>query len=771
MEQMKKQESMGAYTNAFMKHKDAKGFAERKLVLYFAVHNLPFEHFDHLIKTLKEALPDSEIVKSLKMGKSSASYHLSYGLSMTERTRLDDEVRNGLFSASLDGGSKGNKKRTEIFIKYWSPSHGKVIESFFHAETLNVENATNVTSMFVSLFKDRNIDLNNLINLHTDSCAVLRGKKSGALKQISKEAPKIVKSDIGGDILHHCHNSVKKAFKEVFPGLITLLKCIKYDIRSSPAKIERYLETCDVVGEVRKMPASFCESRFLDRYLAVTDLLEHIGTFKEFYSRSAATAERLGSSDDTDTDSDGKDLSQSISLNIGNLSKDREKEGGNWKGNPSRRLDILRKSFLDPNVAFIKEVQLNIARESMKLSFDFLRIFQSGEVKIHLLFDSMKELVRTNLHEIVEPAALKNSKGEKLDGKELKDLILETKEERQKRQQSNNKSKLSLSKSSKFQRHAQMFPTEGVLLSKELRDVIDSLLKKYGIPSDQKETVLLEVKSIKLKYHVELSKAFQHYLPLENEFLKRLKFFCPKMFVEKAEAEYNLVKVARQIEVLDVNEEDSLRREIRHIKENKEDTFSGNLAVYMERHVHGFKLQEKEPNLAVDLVWKEILSNEIDFPLMSKLLRAVFSIFHSTATVEGAINTTRNILKERSHSLLDVNLNARKQVKSSVKNSNAKCCFDFKVDSDDHRKNWSNSYGEYVKQGVNNVNNNSDDDSDNQEDGKCTTEVVKLDKKSLENLDEKKNGKEKDNIDGQKGVSELRREVVRLDKKSLEIVD
>ena len=105
------------------------------------------------------------------------------------------------------------------------------------------------------------------------------------------------------------------------------------------------------------------------------------------------------------------------------------------------------------------QIKLLIARDSLKPGYDFLRIFQSGSVKIHLVHDSMKLLLRETLLEIVEPVALKNSKGERLDGKDLKQLELETKEERQRRhleEKEPPKNRLSRKKEPKFQRRAQL---------------------------------------------------------------------------------------------------------------------------------------------------------------------------------------------------------------------------------------------------------------------------------------------------------------------------
>ena len=143
------------------------------------------------------------------------------------------------------------------------------------------------------------------------------------------------------------------------------------------------------------------------------------------------------------------------------------------------------------------------------------------------------------------------------------------------------------------------------------------------------------------------------------------------------DTEEKIVWIARKVPIVDDQEEDDLRREIRRIRHGKEEEFCEKLSEYIDKHVEGYKLcQDKDPNIPIDQVWSPILVNE-QFPLMSKLLTAVLSIFHSTASVEGAINTTRNILGDRAHNLSDVNLSSRKKVKSAVKVSESKCCFNY----------------------------------------------------------------------------------------------
>ena len=91
--------------------------------------------------------------------------------------------------------------------------------------------------MFLETLEKGHLDSNMLLNLNSDSCAILCGHKSGVMKRIKPIAPNFLISDISGDVLHHVHNSLKRSCKVVFKDKMTLVQNICYDIRSSPFKV------------------------------------------------------------------------------------------------------------------------------------------------------------------------------------------------------------------------------------------------------------------------------------------------------------------------------------------------------------------------------------------------------------------------------------------------------------------------------------------------------------------------------------------------------
>ena len=102
---------------------------------------------------------------------------------------------------------------------------------------------------------------------------------------------------------------------------------------------------------------------------------------------------------------------------------------------------------------------------------------------------------------------------------------------------------------------------------------------------------MAQVKKIKRNFLIKLAKAYQHYLPLDNDFLRYLQYVCPKKATENPEREKYLLRIAKELPHFDVySETDNLKKEIRMIRSQKEH-FGEGLVTYLTNYVEGFKLQ------------------------------------------------------------------------------------------------------------------------------------------------------------------------------------
>ena len=678
-----------------------------KLVLFSVCHGVGFVNIDHLVKTCAEAFPDSSIAKDLSMGRTSASYHLKFGLAKTEADKVFSDISSVPFSLSLDTGIKGKKKRTEVIVRYYCDDEGfqRVVEKLLFIIKSSHETSSHLAESLFARFESEQVDLANLVSVNTDSCSVMRGKKSGLIKRLSKEAPSVLKSDVGGDGLHHVHNAEKKAFMNGgFLNVIKLLDNVKYDICTSPGKLEDYLECCKIAGDNPVIPTSWCSSRFLDRYEAIQDRIDHIDTLIEYYSRAktprkkqnapgtSTTKHKLNDADEFMNFTQGESKYQKTEDSVPrpdqeNFMDEDDDENVDLRGNPAGRVEFMKR-ILSAEHIVDTELKLVVGLRCLKAGYDFLRIFQGKEVKIHLLYQTYLDLLKEVLVEVCQPSSLKNSRGEDLSGKELKFLKIETIEERNIRRMEESKTvKDEKEKKGEHVRYGLLMKEKDFLLSKELRQDLDLLCSRYSLGSQKKEELLKQMKNLQYMFLVELSKALQHYLPLDNDFLRWLKYLCPKKFLESEETEAYLVKIALCTPSVIEDDVDDLRREVRILKAFKNDKFNDNLDFYLANVSSGYKkIQRSKEVASIDKVWTPILLSD-EFPILNIVLRSSLSIFHSTASVEGAVNITRNILGDRSHSLTEPNIEAKKIVKSAVKEAPSVCCYDYKV-TQDHHHDW-----------------------------------------------------------------------------------
>ena len=165
----------------------------------------------------------------------------------------------------------------------------------------------------------------------------------------------------------------------------------------------------------------------------------------------------------------------------------------------------------------------------LKDGYDFLRIFQSQDIKIHLLYEAFTSLLRDVLLDICEGKGLKTTtKKLPLPGYDLKVLVLETRVERNTRREKEKFEAPTKSKMAEFKRYCQLLEPDDVLLGNDLRRNMNDFFIRHEVPKKKQDVLLDKAKEIKQKFLLQLAKAYQHYLPLDNDFLRYLQYVCPK---------------------------------------------------------------------------------------------------------------------------------------------------------------------------------------------------------------------------------------------------
>ncbi|KAL6478662.1 hypothetical protein MHYP_G00120950 [Metynnis hypsauchen] len=111
-------------------------------------------------------------------------------------------------------------KILSMLVCYYHDDLRKVmVEHFGSLEILRVD-AASLEKVLCDFFVKKNIPWQNLVSLLMDSCAVMRGSKTGLETRIHQHCPNLL--DVDGDSCHHIHNAAKK-FSEGFDGYLERL--------------------------------------------------------------------------------------------------------------------------------------------------------------------------------------------------------------------------------------------------------------------------------------------------------------------------------------------------------------------------------------------------------------------------------------------------------------------------------------------------------------------------------------------------------------------
>ncbi|CAK6970465.1 uncharacterized protein LOC117537731 isoform X2 [Scomber scombrus] len=139
----------------------------------------------------------------------------------TYSERTFSNMRRFPFSLNLDEStSNNNKKFLSMLVCYYHEYLRKVmVEHLGSLEVVKV-NAASLEKVLCEFFEKNNVPWKNLVSMLMDSCAVMRGSKTGIETRIHQYCRTLL--DIDGDSCHHIHNAAKK-FSEPFDSYLEKL--------------------------------------------------------------------------------------------------------------------------------------------------------------------------------------------------------------------------------------------------------------------------------------------------------------------------------------------------------------------------------------------------------------------------------------------------------------------------------------------------------------------------------------------------------------------
>ena len=696
--------------------------AEIKLTKFAAVHNISCRTtVPHLMKLLKSIFPDSPICKEMSDLSAGRLYYGMKGIGDTEINITVKDLLEAPFSLQMDGGLKEGKHRVNFIVRYYCEETKKCVEKFILTKTTVHETGAVVANCFLDWCKTNKVNLGeNLIMINSDHAATLRGSKIGAVTKISEKAPNVASCDIGGDILHDLNNTTKAPFYSTFPNVVKLLDITRQEFNKSGKKEEQLLRICHEEGLPTTKPHVWCRSRFLSRFGCVQERRKRIHAYSAYYSSVEVEPGRKKKKVDNIP---GENSPQGVSEEEFSSSEDEDGSETEYRKPKRKKLKWLKKKLNPKEDLKTTILELEVAEDCLKASNLLLTVFQLKKPMIHVLKPTILQFAQDSFLEITPSKFLKHSDDKPLGGKSLKTLQFESEEEKIDRRTSDkeiggkirdfrlektrleiessesrdektkynirkvmikvDKEKQKLENQLSSGRFATLYESEEITLSKSVKDTIKSLTQD----KTERQSMEIFAKTKKLKFYHSLCLKIQKTFPLDNVLSTKLVYIDPaKLEDDKTEDAFR--EICDTIPHFIKEGKDDIISELRKLRLNKSDFGKEKYEKYL-KEFNDDEILFKDID-AIDEVWSPVILSKKYYSL-GRFLKAVLSFIHSTASVEGSIKDTRNILGSMSHRSTDKMITSRLAMMSSVKSGSAECCYDFDC-TKEYRDAWKQSW-------------------------------------------------------------------------------
>ena len=410
-----------------------------------SVSNLSLRSVDNIGDLFRAMFPDSKIAANFKLSCTSASYMIADGMSKYfTQLIVKDLVKSKLpFCIHFDETTSTQvKKQMDLTLRYWSPTHKEVWITYYtslffgHAEGEKV-----AVKMYEQLVSD-GIPVAKLVTLVQDGPNVNKTifrKMDELIRHDNPEFTGLV--DLGSCSIHTIHNTfgkgLEKCGKEIEQLCMDLHALFKYsaarheDLRE--VQIEMDLDLTNFLQHtvVRWLSIEPAVKRILEQWEAVTQFV-------------------------TDLAKDPKKLPRSINF---------------------KRVHMM----LNAKEKMVTRVLLEFLNDVIPVFEQFLLLFQRASPVIHIMYDSMFDILVRLLRRFMKGQAVEKRYGSDLTSIECQDVKLQ-------------------------------LPDKSIVIGKGAREALVKLT------SEQQRQALLGICSFMCTTATEL----QQKLPLKNELLRQL---------------------------------------------------------------------------------------------------------------------------------------------------------------------------------------------------------------------------------------------------------
>ncbi|XP_015189741.1 PREDICTED: uncharacterized protein LOC107073561, partial [Polistes dominula] len=190
--------------------------AEIKLCSFFAQHNVPFKIMNYLKPLRQECVPDSDIIKQVRLQSSKSACIIRNVIGFAEKEELASKLQKTPFSVKIDESTDISMTQTLcIIIRYYDECLRRIASNFWELCRIFNDDSKEVSATAEHLFncvreyfQRFSVSFDKIIGFRSDGCNAMIGKHNVVRTRFKDSCPNIY---IMTCICHSLHLCSSKA--------------------------------------------------------------------------------------------------------------------------------------------------------------------------------------------------------------------------------------------------------------------------------------------------------------------------------------------------------------------------------------------------------------------------------------------------------------------------------------------------------------------------------------------------------------------------------
>ena len=432
--------------------------------------NYSLRSTNHIGDLFRKMFPDSNIAENFKLSHTSASYIIGHGLLPHFTKVLVNDLSESQLPFSLhfdETTSDQVKKQMDLTLRYWSPKHGEIWTGFYTSLFFgHAEGEVVATAIYKKMLEDE-IPIERMVALVRDGPNVNKTifrKMNELIKHDHPDFAGLV--DLGSCIIHIVHNAFGKGLQDSGKEIEQLCMDLHSLFKYSAARREDFKELqCEMDLDMHNFQ-QHTEVRWLSIGPAIKRILEQWEAICRFVD---------------DLNKDTKKVPKSINY----------KRIYMLLGTKEKQMTKVNLEFFDSVVPLFEQ---------------FLLLFQKSSPTVHILYDSMCDVLAKLMRRFMKMEELEKKYGSELASIKCKDV------------------------------NCQLAKKDIVIGDKARKGLTE-------LPHDQQKKVILGIRTF---YSTAVS-YLQEKLPLDNQLLRQLGCLNP-MKRKKASTALSIESIASAVQ-------------------------------------------------------------------------------------------------------------------------------------------------------------------------------------------------------------------------------